>query len=124
MAKVAEMLPALSGVTRASSVPSVPFQCRTTGSEVATLAELTRKDEPVTVTESPALPAVLDRLSVARLVHANAAAPAMTEAAAAAPNTVVTFLRRFIAGCPPFLLVSWEPSGTHGRCFFLGTVSR
>src|SRR5687768_8796703 len=104
MAKVAEMLPALSGVTRASSVPSVPFQRRTTGSEVATLAELTRKDEPVTVTESPALPAVLDRFRVARLVQAKAAAPAITEAAAAAPNTVVTFLRRFIAGCPPFLV--------------------
>src|SRR5215210_4135626 len=104
MAKVAEMLPALSGTTEASWVPSVPFQRRTTGSEVATLAEFTRKDEPVTVTESPALPAVLDRFRVARLVHAKAAAPAMTEAAAAAPNTVVTFLRRFIAGCPPFLV--------------------
>src|SRR5919202_556427 len=102
MAKVAEMLPALSGWTRASSVPSVPFQRRTTGSEAATFAELTRNDEPVTVIESPALPAVLDRLSVARLVQAKAAAPAMTDAAAAAPKTVVTFLRRFIAGCPPF----------------------
>src|SRR5215217_2707472 len=104
MAKVAEMLPALSGCTRASSVPSVPFQRRTTGLEAATSFEFTLKDEPVTVTESPALPAVLDRFRVARLVHAKAAAPAMTEAAAAAPNTVVTFLRRFIAGCPPFLV--------------------
>src|ERR671933_466910 len=102
MAKVAEMLPALSGWTRASSVPSVPFQRRTTGSEAATFAELTRNDEPVTVIESPALPAVLDRLSVARLVQAKAAAPAMTDAAAAAPKTVVTFLRRFIAGLPTF----------------------
>src|SRR5215218_9252609 len=98
------MLPALSGTTLASCVPSVPFQRRTTGSEADTFAELTRNDEPVTVTESPALPAVLDRLRVARLVQAKAAAPAMTEAAAAAPNTVVTFLRRFIAGCPPFLV--------------------
>src|SRR5688500_7058931 len=104
MAKVAEMLPALSGCTRASSVPSVPFQRRTTASEAARFWALTRKDEPVTVTESPALPAVLDRFSVARLVQAKAAAPAMTDAAAAAPNTVVTFLRRFIAGCPPFLV--------------------
>src|SRR5918995_4530647 len=103
MAKVAEMLPALSGCTRASSVPSVPFQRRTTGSEVATLAELTRKDEPVTVTESPALPAVLDRFRVARLVQAKAAAPAMTDAAAAAPKTVVTFLRRFIPELPAFV---------------------
>src|SRR5205085_11163757 len=73
------------------------------GSHVATLAVFTLNDEPVTVTWSPALPAVLDRLRVARLVHANAAAPAMTDAAAAAPTTAVTFLRRFIAGCPPFL---------------------
>src|SRR5829696_6487916 len=103
MAKVAEMLPALSGTTEASCAPSVPFQRSRTGSEADTLAEFTRNDEPVTVTESPALPAVLVRLRVARLVQAKAAAPAMTEAAAAAPNTVVTFLRRFIAGCPPFL---------------------
>src|SRR5438270_3597306 len=102
MAKVAEMLPALSGTTLASWVPSVPFQRRTTGSEADTFAEFTLNDEPVTVTWSPALPAVLDRLRVARLVHANAAAPAMTEAAAAAPKTVVTFLRRFIAGMPTF----------------------
>jgi hypothetical protein len=102
MAKVAEMLPALSGVTRASSVPSVPFQCRTTGSEEATFAELTLNDEPVTVMESPALPAVLERFSVARLVQAKAAAPAMTDAAAAAPKTVVTFLRRFMSGLPTF----------------------
>src|SRR3954452_20866957 len=103
MAKVAEMLPALSGTTEASCAPSTPFQCSTTGVEEATSLEFTENEEPVTVTWSPALPAVLDRLRVARLVHANAAAPAMTEAAAAAPNTVVTFLRRFIAGCPPFL---------------------
>src|SRR5215212_3380912 len=122
MAKVAEMLPALSGTTLASWVPSVPFQRRITGLEAATSFELTLKDEPVTVTESPALPAVLDRFRVARLVHAKAAAPAMTEAAAAAPNTVVTFLRRFIAGCPPFLVVSgaeWHP----GTLFLLGTFS-
>ena len=75
---------------------AVPFHFSRTGSEADTLAELTLKDEPVTVTWSPALPAVLDRLRVARLVHANAAAPAMTDAAAAAPNTVVTFLRRFM----------------------------
>src|SRR3954454_1704162 len=106
MAKVAEMLPALSGTTEASCAPSVPFHLSRTVSEVAALAELTWNDEPVTVTWSPALPAVLDRLRVARLVQAKAAAPAMTEAAAAAPNTVVTFLRRFIAGCPP-LLGSW-----------------
>src|SRR3954469_19874809 len=105
MAKVAEMLPALSGTTLARWVPSVPFQRRTTGSDADTLAEFTLNEEPVTVTESPALPAVLDRFRVARLVQAKAAAPAMTDAAAAAPNTVVTFLRRFIAGCPPFLLV-------------------
>src|SRR5829696_1083599 len=111
MAKVAEMLPALSGTTEASWVPSVPFQRRTTGSEADTFAEFTRNEEPVTVTESPALPAVLDRLRVARLVQAKAAAPAMTDAAAAAPKTVVTFLRRFIAGCPPFLMLS-GPSGT------------
>src|SRR3990170_2205205 len=111
MAKLAEMLPALSGWTRASSVPSVPFQRSTTGSEVATLAELTRNDEPVTVTESPALPAVLDRFSVARLVQANAAAPAITEAAAAAPNTVVAFLRRFMCRLPTFSLVRGQ-SGT------------
>src|SRR3954452_15418716 len=104
MAKVAEMLPALSGTTEASCAPSTPFQCSTTGVEEATSLEFTENEEPVTVTWSPALPAVLDRLRVARLVHANAAAPAMTEAAAAAPNTVVTFLRRFIAGCPPFLV--------------------
>src|SRR5436190_21868172 len=105
MAKVAEMLPALSGCTRASSVPSVPFQRRTTGSEADTFAELTRNEEPVTVTESPALPAVLDRLRVARLVQAKAAAPAMTDAAAAAPKTVVTFLRRFMSLLPTFILV-------------------
>src|SRR5829696_3951473 len=104
MAKVAEMLPALSGTTEASCAPSVPFQRRTTGSEADTLAEFTRNEEPVTVTLSPILPAVLDRFSVARLVQAKAAAPAMTDAAAAAPKTVVTFLRRFIAGCPPFSL--------------------
>src|SRR3954468_18153775 len=102
MAKVAEMLPALSGTTLASWVPSVPFQRRTTGSDVATLAEFTLNEEPVTVTESPALPAVLERLRVARLVQAKAAAPAMTDAAAAAPNTVVTFLRRFIVELPTF----------------------
>src|SRR3954454_2804247 len=106
MAKVAEMLPALSGTTLASWVPSVPFQRRTTGSEEATLAEFTRKEEPVTVTESPALPAVLDRLRVARLVQAKAAAPAMTDAAAAAPKTVVTFLRRFMSLVPTFILVA------------------
>src|SRR3954454_8491012 len=120
MAKVAEMLPALSGTTEASCAPSVPFHFSRTGSDVATLAELTLKDEPVTVTWSPALPAVLDRLRVARLVHANAAAPAMTEAAAAAPNTVVTFLRRFIAGCPPFL---WRGSAVRpwSMCLFCQT---
>src|SRR5687768_9667132 len=102
MAKVAEMLPALSGMTLASCVPSVPFQRRRTGTDADRLAEFTRKDEPVTVTESPALPAVLERLRVARLVHANAAAPAITDAAAAAPKTVVTFLRRFIPELPAF----------------------
>src|SRR6476620_3355855 len=105
MAKVAEMLPALSGMTLASWVPSVPFQRSTTGVDVETSLALTAKDEPVTVTESLALPAVLDRFRVARLVQAKAAAPAMTDAAAAAPNTVVTFLRRLIAGCPPFLVI-------------------
>src|SRR4051812_42314801 len=123
MAKVAEMLPALSGTTEASCAPSVPFHFSRTGSEADTLAELTLKDEPVTVTWSPALPAVLDRLRVARLVHANAAAPAMTDAAAAAPNTVVTFLRRFIAGCPPFLFVSGAERH-QDLCFLLVTVSR
>src|SRR4051794_12323191 len=117
------MLPALSGTTLASWVPSVPFQRRTTGSEEATLAEFTLKEEPVTVTESPALPAVLDRFRVARLVQAKAAAPAMTDAAAAAPNTVVTFLRRFIAGCPPFLFCVWGRAAP-GPCFLLVTVSR
>src|SRR5438270_6320912 len=102
MANVAEMLPALSGTTLASWAPSTPFQCMITGVEEATSLELTENEEPVTVTWSPALPAVLDRLRVARLVHANAAAPAMTEAAAAAPKTAVTFLRRFIAGMPTF----------------------
>src|SRR5215210_5806691 len=105
MAKVAEMFPALSGTTLASWVPSVPFQRSRTGSEADTLAEFTRKDEPVTVTESEALPAVLDRLRVARLVHAKAAAPAMTDAAAAAPKTVVTFLRRFMSRLPTFISV-------------------
>src|SRR6476661_2833011 len=118
MAKVAEMLPALSGTTEASCAPSVPFHFSRTGSEADTLAELTLNEEPVTVTWSPALPAVLDRLRVARLVHANAAAPAMTEAAAAAPNTVVTFLRRFIAGCPPFLVVA-PVRRTRPLCFSL-----
>src|SRR5215207_9200037 len=115
MAKVAEMSPTRSGTTEESCAPSVPFQRRTTGSEEATLAEFTRNEEPVTVTESPALPAVLDRLRVARLVQAKAAAPAMTDAAAAAPNTVVTFLRRFIAGCPPIC------EGVRGTRFFLGS---
>src|SRR5215210_5771963 len=103
------MLPALSGTTEASCAPSVPFQRSTTGSEEATLAEFTRNEEPVTVTESPALPAVLDRLRVARLVHAKAAAPAMPEAAAAAPKTVVTFLRRFMCRLPTFFLRSRGP---------------
>jgi hypothetical protein len=40
------------------------------------------------------------------LVQAKAAAPASTDAAAAAAKTVVTFLRRIIAGCPPFLVRS------------------
>src|SRR3954462_747983 len=122
MAKVAEMLPALSGTTEASCAPSVPFHFSTTGSEADTLAELTLKDEPVTVTWSPALPAVLDRLRVARLVHANAAAPAMTDAAAAAPNTVVTFLRWFMAGCPPFL---WRGAPcAQGRCVYCARPAR
>src|SRR4051812_38343064 len=123
MAKVAEMLPALSGTTLASWVPSVPFQRRTTGSDADTLAEFTLNEEPVTVTESPALPAVLDRFRVARLVQAKAAAPAMTDAAAAAPNTVVTFLRRFIAGCPPFLM-SLGAERHPGRCCCVRAVSR
>src|SRR5918993_68195 len=118
MAKVAETLPALSGWTRASSVPSVPFQRRTTASEAARFAEFTRNEEPVTVTESPALPAVLDRLRVARLVQAKAAAPAMTDAAAAAPKTVVTFLRRFMSMVPTFISVrdaECSPPCCYGR---------
>src|SRR5215217_1698040 len=99
------MLPALSGTTEASCAPSVPFQRSRTGSEADTLAEFTRNEEPVTVTWSPALPAVLERLRVARLVQAKAAAPAMTEAAAAAPKTVVTFLRRFMSLLPTFISV-------------------
>src|SRR3954449_11424562 len=116
MAKVAEMLPALSGTTEASCAPSVPFHFSTTGAEADALAELTLKDEPVTVTWSPALPAVLDRLRVARLVHANAAAPAMTDAAAAAPKTVVTFLRRFISRLPTFSRW-WRRGGAHDVVF-------
>src|SRR6476661_8121268 len=107
MAKVAEMLPALSGTTEASCAPSVPFHFSTTGSEADTLAELTLKEEPVTVTWSPALPAVLDRLRVARLVHANAAA---------APMTVVTFLRRFISRLPTFSR-RWRRGGAHDVVF-------
>src|SRR5436190_1027020 len=90
------MLPALSGCTWANVAPSTPFQWRTTGKDAATSLALTLNDEPVTVTVSPALPAELDRFRVARLVHANAAAPAMTVAVAAAPKTTATFLRRFI----------------------------
>src|SRR5262245_49053943 len=89
------MLPALSGWTWASVAPSTPFHFRMTGNEAATSRLFTLKDEPVTVTVSPALPAALDRLRVARFVHANAAAPATTVAAAAEPKTRVTFLRRF-----------------------------
>src|SRR5215471_8787198 len=90
------MLPALSGWTWARVAPSTPFQWRTTGNEEATSLALTLNDEPVTVTVSPGLPAELDRFRVARLVQAKAAAPAMTVAAAADPNTIPTFLRRFI----------------------------
>src|SRR5829696_4529029 len=113
MANVAEMLPALSGMTEASWVPSTPFHLSRTGS-VAVEPVPTRKDEPVTVTESPALPAVLDRFSVARLVQAKAAAPAMTEAAAAAPKTVVTFLRRFMSMLPTFISVRDAECSRHG----------
>src|SRR5438874_7668995 len=97
------MLPALSGWTWARVAPSTPFQCRTTGNDAATSLALTLNDEPVTVTVSPALPAELDRFRVARLVQANAAAPAMTVAVAAAPKTTATFLRRFISRGPPLL---------------------
>src|SRR5205085_6610016 len=90
------MLPALSGWTWARAAPSTPFQCRMTGKDAATSFAFTLNEEPVTVTVSPALPAALDRFRVARLVHANAAAPAMTVAAAAEPKTRETFLRRFI----------------------------
>src|ERR687894_2906718 len=90
------MLPALSGWTWGSVAPSTPFHFRTTGNEAATFWLLTLKDEPVTVTVSPALPAALDRFSVARLVHANAAAPAITVAAAADPKTTATFFLKFI----------------------------
>src|SRR5687767_9490187 len=90
------MLPALSGCTCARVAPSTPFHFRTTGKDAATSRLLTLKDEPVTVTVSPALPAELDRLRVARLGHAKAAAPAMTAAVAVAPKTTDTFLRRFI----------------------------
>src|ERR671928_229986 len=90
------MLPALSGWTWARVAPSTPFQCRITGKDAATSLLFTLKDEPVTVTVSPALPAELDRFRVARLVHANAAAPAMTVAVAAAPKTTATFFLRFI----------------------------
>src|ERR687885_283258 len=88
------------------SVPTLPAvlpQCRTTESDAATSLAFTRNEDPVTVTTSPALPAELDRFSVARLVHANAAAPAMTVAVAADPKTTATFLRRFISLSPPLL---------------------
>src|SRR5215510_12579323 len=98
------MLPALSGWTWASVAPSTPFHFRMTGKDAATSLASTLKDEPVTVTVSPALPAALDRSRVARLVHANAAAPATTVAAAAEPKTMETFLRRFIAKEPTFAL--------------------
>src|SRR5438874_6247048 len=99
------MLPALSGWTWARVAPSTPFQCRITGKDAATSLLFTLKDEPVTVTVSPALPAELDRFRVARLVQANAAAPAMTVAVAAAPKTTATFFRRFI---PTYFLISLE----------------
>src|SRR4051794_2079395 len=76
-----------------------------TGKDAATSLAFTLNDEPVTVTVSPALPAALDRFRVARLVHAKAAAPARTVAAAADPNTTETFLRRFIP-TSLFVLVS------------------
>src|SRR5215831_604392 len=75
-----------------------------TGKDEATSFAFTLKEEPVTVTVSPALPAALDRLRVARFVHANAAAPATTVAAAEEPKTRETFLRRFIAKEPTFAL--------------------
>src|SRR5438067_8243383 len=110
------MLPALSGWTWARVAPSTPFQCMTTGNDAATSLAFTLNDEPVTVTVSPGLPAELDRLRVARFVHANAAAPAMTVTAAADPKTRVTFLRRFIAKEPTFALVAQH--GAHrATCF-------
>src|ERR687886_968492 len=90
------MLPALSGGTGARVAPSTPSQCRTTWKAAATSLLFPLNDEPVTVTVSPALPAELDRFRVARLVQANAAAPAMTVAVAAAPKTTATFFLKFI----------------------------
>src|SRR5437763_8337212 len=101
------MLPALSGWTWARVAPSTPFQCMTTGNEAATSLAFTLNDEPVTVTVSPGLPAELDRLRVARFVHANAAAPAMTVAVTAAPKTTATFFFKFIPTafvCPDLLV--------------------
>src|SRR5437764_3385028 len=76
------MAPATSGVTVIRTGPLAPFQCRSTGVFLGTLA----KAEPVTVTWLPAFPELELRLRAARLVQAKAAvARTTTPIAAMAP---------------------------------------